>query len=133
ARAMKLGSDVRFFLEGGAAVARGRGERLAFLPPLPTTWVVLARPQVAVTTEWAYRQLNPAAIAARPDTTAMADAVKREDVRDVGRLLRNVFEDLITAAHPLVGAVKKRILKGEAYGAAMRRSGPNDVGRMANE
>src|SRR3989449_6170536 len=85
ALATKLGSDVPFFLEGGAAVARGRGERLAFLPPLPTTWIVLARPQVAVTTEWAYRQLNPAAISVRPDTSAMVDAVKREDVRDVGR------------------------------------------------
>ena len=63
----------------------------------------------------------------------MADAVKREDVRDVGRLLRNVFEDLITAAHPLVGDVKKRILRGEAYGAALSGTGPTVFGLMANE
>lgn len=131
--AMKLGSDVPFFLEGGAAVARGRGERLAFLRPLPTTWVVLARPQVAVATEWAYRQINLAAIAARPDTTAMVDAVKREDVRDVGRLLCNVFEDLISVAHPVVGELRRRILRGEAYGAALSGTGPTVFGLMANE
>src|SRR5437667_179306 len=62
-----------------------------------------------------------------------AFAVKREDVRDVGRLLRNVFEDLITAAHPLVGDVKKRILRGEAYGAALSGTGPTVFGLMANE
>ena len=133
ALATKLGSDVPFFLEGGAAVARGRGERLAFLPPLPTTWIVLARPRVAVTTEWAYRQLNPAAIAVRPDTAAMVDAVKREDVRDVGRLLCNVFEDLIISSYPIVGELKSRVLRGEAYGAALSGTGPTVFGLMANE
>jgi len=131
--ATKLGSDVPFFLEGGAAVARGRGERLAFLPPLPTTWVVLARPHVPIATEWAYRQFNPAAITARPDTAAMMDAVKREDVRDVGRLLRNVFEDLLVSLHPIVGELKARVLRGEAYGAALSGTGPTVFGLMANE
>ncbi len=133
ALAGKLGSDVPFFLEGGAAVARGRGERLTFLPPLPTTWVVLARPRVAVATEWAYRELNPSAIARRPDTDAMADAVRREDVREVGRLLRNVFEDLVVSTHPIVGDLKGRILNGEAYGAGLSGTGPTVFGLMANE
>src|SRR3989441_8292091 len=86
ALATKLGSDVPFFLEGGAAVARGRGERLTFLPPLPTTWIVLARPQVAVPTEWACRPVNPAAIPGRPEPTAVAGAVNGSESRDVGRL-----------------------------------------------
>jgi 4-diphosphocytidyl-2-C-methyl-D-erythritol kinase len=129
----KLGSDVPFFLEGGAAVARGRGERLAFLPPLPATWVVLARPRVDVKTEWAYRQLSPAAVTTRPDTGGMIEAVKREDVREVGRLLCNVFEELIVATHPVVAELKARILKGEAYGAALSGTGPTVFGLMANE
>ncbi len=129
----KLGSDVPFFMEGGAAVARGRGERLTFLPPLPTTWIVLARPRVAVSTEWAYRQLNTASITTRPDTAAMMEAVKREDIREVGRLLRNVFEDLIVPAHPIVGELKSRILTGEAYGAGLSGTGPTVFGLMANE
>jgi len=133
ALAGKLGSDVPFFLEGGAAVARGRGERLTFLPPLPTTWVVLARPRVAVPTEWAYRQLDPSTIVRHPDTAAMADAVKREDVREVGRLLSNVFEDLVVTTHPIVGDLKARILKGEAYGACLSGTGPTVFGLMANE
>lgn len=133
ALAGKLGSDVPFFLEGGAAAARGRGERLTFLPPLPTTWVVLARPQVAVSTEWAYRQLNTAAIAARPDTAAMVQAVTHEDIREVGRLLRNVFEDLIIPLHPIVGDLKARMLTGETYGAGLSGTGPAVFGLMANE
>lgn len=133
ALAGKLGSDVPFFLEGGAVVARGRGERLSYLPPLPTTWLVVARPRAEVKTEWAYRQFDPTAVTARPDTAAMIEAVKREDVREVGRLLRNVFEHLIVATHPVVGELKARILRGEAYGAGLTGTGPAVFGLMANE
>jgi 4-diphosphocytidyl-2-C-methyl-D-erythritol kinase len=133
ALAAKLGSDVPFFVEGGAALARGRGERLTLLPPLPTTWMVLARPRVAVSTEWAYRQFNPAVITTRPDAVAMTDAVKHEDVREVGRLLHNVFEPLIGSVHPGVADLKARILRGETYGAGLSGTGPTVFGLMANE
>ena len=133
ALAAKLGSDVPFFLEGGAAVARGRGERLTYLPPLPTTWMVLARPRVEVSTEWAYRQITPNAVSPRPDTAAMVDAVRREDVREVGRLLRNVFEGVIGTTHPIVAELKQRILRGESYGAGLSGTGPTVFGLMANE
>ncbi|HEY3247494.1 MAG TPA: 4-(cytidine 5'-diphospho)-2-C-methyl-D-erythritol kinase [bacterium] len=131
--ALKLGSDVPFFLEGGAAVARGRGERLTFLPSLPTTWIVVARPQAEVSTAWAYRQLGQATVPARPNTAGMVDAVRREDVRDVGRYLSNVFEYVTAPVHPLVADLKARILRGESYGAAMSGTGPAVFGLMANE
>jgi 4-diphosphocytidyl-2-C-methyl-D-erythritol kinase len=131
--AAKLGADVPFFLEGGGAVARGKGEKLTFLPPLPTTWVVLASPRAQVLTSWAYKQLQPAAITRRPDTEAMIGAVRREDIREVGRLLHNVFEPTITAVHPAIAALKTRILDGEAYGASMSGTGPTVYGLMANE
>src|SRR2546428_5919503 len=41
ALATKLGSDVPFFLEGGAAVGRGPGGRPGVLSPLPAAWVGL--------------------------------------------------------------------------------------------
>lgn len=133
ALAGKLGSDVPFFLEGGAAIARGRGERLTLLPPLPTTWMVLARPRVAVATEWAYRQLDPMVVTSRPDAAAMGTAIKREDVREVGRLLANVFEPLIFSVHPSVADLKVRLLRGECYGAGLSGTGPTVFGLMANE
>lgn len=131
--ATKLGADVPFFLEGGAAIARGRGERLTRLPPLPTTWIVLARPQVEVATAWAYRQLSASGITTRPHTESMVDAMRREDVREVGRHLRNIFEEVIVGAYPVVTDLKTRILRGETYGAGMSGTGPTVFGLMANE
>jgi 4-diphosphocytidyl-2-C-methyl-D-erythritol kinase len=44
--ASQLGSDVAFFLYGGTAVVRGRGELVTPLPPFPYMWVVLMLPPV---------------------------------------------------------------------------------------
>jgi 4-diphosphocytidyl-2-C-methyl-D-erythritol kinase len=95
--------------------------------------VVLAAPRAQVLTTWAYKQLQPAAITNRPDTAAMIAAVRREDVREVGRLLHNVFEPVITPVHPIIAELKTRILNGEAYGASMSGTGPTVFGLMANE
>ncbi|MCX7021504.1 MAG: 4-(cytidine 5'-diphospho)-2-C-methyl-D-erythritol kinase [bacterium] len=52
-----LGSDVPFFLEGGIALAEGRGERLTRLAQRKV-YIVLAFPNAAVSTAWAYKQLT---------------------------------------------------------------------------
>jgi len=44
--AIKLGSDVPFFLYGGTALVEGRGEIITKLPLLPHKWVVLMIPDV---------------------------------------------------------------------------------------
>jgi len=133
ALAARLGSDVPFFLGGGAAVARGRGERLQPLAPLPATWVVLARPRFPVLTEWAYGRIRPGEITRRPDIPLLLDAVARRDLPGVGRLVGNVFEEVVAGHHPIVADLKARILRGEAYGAAMSGTGPTVYGLMANE
>ncbi len=56
--ASQLGSDVPFFFSDGIAVARGRGELLAALPPWPRRWLVLANPGFPISTAWAYREAS---------------------------------------------------------------------------
>ena len=45
--AAKLGSDVPFLLQGGTAIALGRGERVRHLPPADVKWMVVLTPDVA--------------------------------------------------------------------------------------
>ena len=45
--AAALGSDVPFFLMGGAASARGRGEILTSLPDIEPFWLVVVKPTSA--------------------------------------------------------------------------------------
>jgi 4-diphosphocytidyl-2-C-methyl-D-erythritol kinase len=55
----ELGSDVPFFLLGGAAVAMGRGTELYPLPDSPPLTGLVVAPGVHVSTAAAYRALTP--------------------------------------------------------------------------
>ncbi len=131
--ASKIGSDVPFFLAGGAALAMGRGERIRPLRPLPTTWVVLARPPVQVSTEWAYRILNHESIRRRPDTGGVVRAIEAENAAGVGRSLCNVFEDVVTAHYPSVAAIRDRMLAYHPLGVSLSGTGPVLFALAANE
>jgi 4-diphosphocytidyl-2-C-methyl-D-erythritol kinase len=122
--AAKLGSDVPFFLVGGAAIATGRGDKVDFLRTLPTTWIVLACPAIEVATAWAYGKLNLGEIGARPDTSGLVAALRSGDVSGVARRLVNVFEPLIASHHPEVAAAKARLLANKALGAGLTGTGP---------
>jgi len=52
--ARTLGADVPFFLEGGKALAEGRGERLTRLPVEPA-WYAIAWPRIELSTAHVYR------------------------------------------------------------------------------
>ena len=47
--AARLGSDVPFLLQGGTAIALGRGERVRHLPPADIQWMVVLTPDVSHT------------------------------------------------------------------------------------
>jgi 4-diphosphocytidyl-2-C-methyl-D-erythritol kinase len=51
----ELGSDIPFFLSHGAAICRGRGERVERLPPLPPLYFVIVKPADALGTGEVYK------------------------------------------------------------------------------
>jgi 4-diphosphocytidyl-2-C-methyl-D-erythritol kinase len=53
--AAEIGSDVPFFLYGGAAICRGRGERVERLPAMPTLHFVIAKPPCGLSAADVYR------------------------------------------------------------------------------
>lgn len=55
----ELGSDVAFCVAGGCAVGRGRGEVLRAVASRLRTPIVLARPEIGVSTADAYRACRP--------------------------------------------------------------------------
>lgn len=48
----RIGMDVPFFFHGPTALARGRGENVTPLPPLPRFWVLLVNPGFETSTAW---------------------------------------------------------------------------------
>src|SRR4051794_37313078 len=52
--AAAIGADVPYFLEGGTALGRNRGDRLSRLDDRPRAWVVLTVPRFGVSTREAF-------------------------------------------------------------------------------
>jgi len=126
--ASELGADVAFFLNGGCALATGRGEQLQSLPTLPPFWWVLAKPYgVGVPTGWAYVQLQRGAVS----PNARADHTERlarllptlRAPRDLAPLLHNDFDAPILQAIPALAELRTLLERGGALRVILCGSG----------
>lgn len=103
AAALRVGSDVPFFVHGRPAVARGRGERLSPAPTLPDELhLVVLRPAFGVSAGDAYRSL-----AALRDAKILPPGVdaplpaELPDVAAVAGVLHNDLEAAVAAIAPI--------------------------------
>jgi 4-diphosphocytidyl-2-C-methyl-D-erythritol kinase len=87
--AAELGSDVPFFLSGGAAWVSGRGDRVQALPPLPDFPVVLVNPGFPSESAGAYRLLD----AARESPSVFFAGPERDEGLDAGALIEALAGD----------------------------------------
>lgn len=122
--AATLGSDVPFFLVGGTASVRGRGERVTPLPDAPTMWFVVAKPGVHVSTQQAYQELDnlPHRLSAR-STRSMEALVGDRDVERILARMTNDFEQVVLPREPGVAAAMDDLLMARARNARLCGSG----------
>ena len=118
----RLGSDVPFFLLGGAAVGLGRGTELYPLPDLPARPGVLLAPGVHVSTAEAYRRLSPRLTTKLQENKIVSFQSHVWDL-DCGRRAGNDFEDVVFEQHPRLAALKRRLVRAGADPAMMTGSG----------
>ncbi len=123
-----VGADVPFCISGGTMLARGVGEILSPLSPMPDCTILLVKPDVAVSTPSVFAELDKREITRRPDTEAMIGALARGTVSDIAAGLFNVMEDVTAAECPEILEIKRRMLARGALGAAMSGSGPTVFG-----
>ena len=125
--AAALGSDVPFFLRGGCALARGRGELVEPLPDV-AAWVVIVVPERRVPTAQAYAALGRGSASGRrrPLSRAGRRAVEAVAAGDLGALaeaLHNDFEALRMPAIAEAMEAKAELLAAGCLGAVLSGSG----------
>ena len=129
--ALQLGSDVPYFLVSGSALAQGRGEILEYFALDIPFAILLCNPNVHVATGWAYGQVHPGT-QGKPEDLRSAVQVGMADPSLLATSLRNDFEPVVFAAHPVVRNLKKQMLDAGATFALMSGSGSSVYGLFAD-
>lgn len=131
--AASLGSDIPFFLLGGAVLAMGRGEEMYPLPDLPPTTGLLVCPAVHVSTPRAYQALKrrtwgeltvPSQSRILNKFQALARSVaEKRSAAEWAHLAENDFEAAVFLEHPLLPKLKRMLERQGARPAQMSGSG----------
>lgn len=131
--AAELGSDVPFFLmESGIALGTGRGEVLRAMPfpeALKDTWMVVAVPQVHISTAEAYRGIRPN----DREEGALPGLVAEGSLAQWRQGLVNDFEAHLFESHPQLARLKSDLREAGADYAAMSGSGSAVFGVFTGE
>ena len=117
----EVGADVPFLVRGGTARARGIGEELEPLDPMPEVWLVIQKPPIGMETARAFKLYDACTPAVRPDTDRMVSAIAARDLRQVAEGLCNRME--IVCEGTEIPAIKRAMREAGALGCAMTGSG----------
>lgn len=131
--ALLLGSDVPFFLHGGLAYASGRGEILEPLDYLPDFPILIVKPEVAVSTKWAFDNLNFGLTNTKRNTTFASlknDLFSLDKLRDV---CHNDMEETVFSKYRELAEIKSRLRDSGADPVSMTGSGSAVFGIFASQ
>ena len=100
--AAQVGSDIPYCVAGKTSLACGRGTDLTYLEPMPKMYVVLAKPDIDVSTAFVYKNFRMENVEKRPETAKMVDAVNSGDTKTIAEGLCNVLESVTTKHYPII-------------------------------
>ena len=103
-----VGSDVPFFIKGGAAYARGRGDELTFFS-LPRMSLLVYYPGYSISTKWAYDEYDNSMLTRQPEPDKISEGGKKKRKR-ISFDLKNDFEKIVFKKHPELLDIKANLV-----------------------
>lgn len=131
--AVRLGADIPFCILGGTALAEGIGEKLTSLPAPKQAVLLVAKPDIMVSTKDVYENLHVEEIAKHPDIDGMIQALKDGSLEGVITRMENVLENVTIQLHPVISEIKEVMKAKGAMNALMSGSGPTVFGIFQTE
>lgn len=121
---VKVGADVPYCIMGGTALSEGIGEILTKLPAVLPAHVLIAKPNLDVSTAFVYKNLKVSKLEFHPDIDGMRQAIENHELKGVTDRMGNVLETVTIPAYPIIGDMKKTCMENGAVNALMSGSGP---------
>jgi len=118
----EIGSDVPFFIKGGAAYARGRGDELKFFK-LPAMSLIVYYPGYPISTAWAYAEYDKTILTQQSETDIINESGKRKKKKRLSFTLQNDFERVVFQKHPDLLDIKTNLIACDAFLVSLSGSG----------
>lgn len=125
---VKIGADVPYCVMGGTALAEGIGEKLTALRPAPDCTLLIAKPDINVSTKYVYEHLDAEGVEMHPDIDGMVEAIENGSLDGILERMGNVLENVTVKAHPVITRIKNRMKELGAKQSMMSGSGPTVFG-----
>ncbi len=124
--AAQLGSDVPFFLSGGTALLKGRGELVNPLPVMRKMWLVILMPPITISgskTAQLYKSLKKSHYTGGRHTEEVIELLtKGKEIASAN--LFNVFENVAYESFKGLNEYRQRLLQAGAESVHLTGSGP---------
>lgn len=130
---VKIGADVPYCIEGGTKLSEGIGEVLTPLLAPPKAHLVIAKPDINVSTKFVYENLHANSLTYHPDVDGMTEALAQGDLQGITKRLGNVLETVTVKEYPVIEEIKTLLKEKGALNALMSGSGPTVFGIFADE
>ena len=129
---VNIGADVPYCVMGGTALAEGIGEKLTPLAPAPDCYVLVAKPDINVSTKFVYENLHADSLTCHPDIDGMIEALRTGNLQGITDRLGNVLETVTVREYPIIEQIKELMRQEGAANALMSGSGPTVFGIYTN-
>lgn len=127
-RGVKLGADVPYCIMRGTVLAEGIGEILTPLAPMPKCFVLVAKPNISVSTKTVYEKLDAKEIVSHPDIDGVIAGLEEGDLQKIASSMGNVLENVTITDYPIIEDIKNVMKEEGALNAMMSGSGPTVFG-----
>lgn len=127
-----VGADVPFCIHRGTAQVQGIGEQITRLKSFKAN-IVLAKPDISVSTASIFNELKLDEIVKRPDMQLLIHSIEHSDLETLSENMVNVLETVTIKKHGIIEEIKNIMHQFGALGSLMSGSGPSVFGIFENK
>jgi len=128
-----LGADIPYTLRGGTVLCEGIGDVMTNLPDAPDCHLLLAKPDIYVSTKEVYGTLVLDDSSIHPDVDGQLEGIKKGDLKLVAEKCDNILARVTEKNYPIIVQIEELMKSMGAVNAIMSGSGPTVFGLFENK
>ncbi|WP_066506378.1 4-(cytidine 5'-diphospho)-2-C-methyl-D-erythritol kinase [Abyssisolibacter fermentans] len=128
-----IGADVPYCICGGTALAQGIGNEITELKSFKNRLVLIAKPDIDVSTAYVYNNLQLSNVNDHPNIDKIVESIEKNDLYTLSKNMGNVLETVTIKKYDIIKTIKEKMINNGSIGSLMSGSGPTVFGLFDNE